>query len=540
MHQTLKILLYVQDDKNQHFRTASNYGSLPTKQCIQLKRIKMNSNKILLIVLLSAAFTGCQKDDAGKTVATQEVSFGIDLMDIDGLKSGVFECQFDDQGNPLIPTVLEIDITDLDIGTTSTFNPQIFMLDGKLYSQAIKLATGQYSISKFLMLTEIGGTVVMAIPEASSEFGQYVVNGVDFEFEVGEFSKTQVDVQVLCFSLEKVDEFGFFWFQTNEIVIREQCFFGDLCLKDPTDYAGSYYDDLFAPLSNYPFDLPAIYKIEVIRNNGDWSKSFTNIVVEDNVATEFIAPLCIKYPDRVDKDDEFVFKLYIYVRVGSQFQYKYFHSWTIVNDESFDSGNDGIMGFVVGNCNYNGADLQLAPYQNLPTSASITISSPGDPGYWNLNVNSVNPAGNYDLPLGEMTGWCGDQETTIIPGTKNMYIYSSLYSTNWPAGMPFNPQDIAKVNWLFNNLGNFAGFNTPTGNVITSNDITQAQGLLIQDAIWEIIHGNTGISGMAMDMATAAANQGNFSPLPGGWAAILCVAFNKPVQHQLIFTVVDP
>jgi hypothetical protein len=501
----------------------------------------MKNSRILLLVLLLAAIAGCQKDEAGKPAATQEVSFGIDLMDIEGFKSGTYECQFDDDGNPLIPTVLEIDIKDLEIGITSTFNPQIFMLDGKLYSQAIKLTPGQHSISKFLMLTEIGGTVVMAIPEENSEFGQFVVNGVDFEFEVGEFTKTQIDVQVLCFSLEKIDEFGFFWFQTNDIVIREQCFFGDLCLKDPTDYAGSYYDDLFNPLSNYPFDLPAIYKIEVTRNLGDWSKTFSNVVVnEDNVATEFIAPLCIKYPDRVDKDDEFVFKLYIYVRVGSQFQYKYFHTWTLENDDSFETGSDGIVDFVMGNCNLSMPDLLLPPYQNLPTSASITISHPGDPGYWDLYVNSVNPAGNYDLPQGGMTGWCGDQGTTITAGTKNMYIYSSLYSTNWPAGMPFNPQDIAKVNWLFNNLGNFTGFITPTGNVITSDDITIAQGLVIQDAIWEIIHGDTGISGMAMEMAAAAAGKENFSPLPGGWAAILCVAFNKPVQHQLIFTVVDP
>jgi hypothetical protein len=71
-----------------------------------------------------------------------------------------------------------------------------------------------------------------------------------------------------------------------------------------------------------------------------------------------------------------LFKLYIYVRVGSNFQYKYFHTWTLENDESFATGSDGIVDFVMGNCNYSYATLLLAPYQNLPVSASITISSP--------------------------------------------------------------------------------------------------------------------------------------------------------------------
>jgi hypothetical protein len=83
------------------------------------------------------------------------------------------------------------------------------------------------------LLTEIGGTVVMAVPAADSEYGQFVTNGLEFDFEVTAFTKAEISVQVMCFSLEKIDEFGFFWFQTNDIIIREQCFFGDLCLKDP-------------------------------------------------------------------------------------------------------------------------------------------------------------------------------------------------------------------------------------------------------------------------------------------------------------------
>jgi hypothetical protein len=496
----------------------------------------MKNIRILLIILLSLALTGCQKDEADKTVAAQDVTFGIQWIGPDDLKTGLFDCPVDEQGNSLEASVIQIEITDTDIGLTSTFTPQIFVLGDKLYSQAIKLVPGNYIISKFLLLTEIGGTIVMAVPEQGSEMSQYVINSLDFGFAVSAFSKNEISIQVLCFEPARTEEFGFFWLQPNQVVVRQQCFFGDLCVKDPQDYAGSLYEN---QLTGLQIDMPAIFRINVKKNGIEVPNSpFTNASLEAGWGVG--APVCVEYADDLNTIEVFTFDLWILVRVGSGFQYQLFHTWNISDDEIIDDGGDGIIDFVLGNCNFSGADLQLAPYQNLPQTASITISYPGDPGYWGLNVNSVFPAGNYDLPLGSMTGWCGDQGTVITPGTKNMYIYSSLYNNNWPAGMPFDEHDIAKVNWLFNNLGSFSGFESPGGYVITSDDLTVDQGLIIQQAIWGIVHGTSGISGMALDMANAAVDKENFSPLPGGWAAILCVAFNKPVQHQLIFTMVDP
>lgn len=470
----------------------------------------MKNVQILIFVLLSVAIAGCQKDETGKPVATQEVSFGIEMVNSDGIKSDLPVCQEDESGNRLMPNVLEIEIINQQIGLVSTISPQIFVLNDKLYSQAIKLAPGQYTITKSLMLTENGGTVVMAAPGENSEFGQYVVNGVNFEFEVTTFAKTEADMEVLCLSSEHVNEFGFFGFQVSDVVVRKQCFFGDLCIKNHTDYEGSYYDDLFTPLSNYPHDLPAIFKIEVTRNAGDWSKTFSNIIVENGIATQFVSPLCIKYPDRLVKNEVFTFDLYNYVRVGSSFQYKYFHTCTTEDGELLASGGDGVVDFVLGNGNYEETDLLLPPYQNHPNTASITISHPGNRAYWNLHVNNMQPAGVYDLPTGPMIGWCCAQGTSITPGTKSMYIYGSLYSTNWPAGMPFTTHDIAKVNWLLNNLGSFSGFYYLNGNTITSNDFTPEQGLVIQNAILGIIHGTNEVSGMAFDMAFAASDKSKF------------------------------
>jgi hypothetical protein len=122
--------------------------------------------------------------------------------------------------------------------------------------------------------------IVMATPEAGADFAQYVARPVPFDIEVSEFAKTEEEVEVLCFIPERVEEFGFFWFVIEETIIREQCFFGDLCIKSKADYVGSYYDDLF-DLDAYPFDLPAIYRVTIERAAPAWSQTYTNIVVVD-------------------------------------------------------------------------------------------------------------------------------------------------------------------------------------------------------------------------------------------------------------------
>jgi hypothetical protein len=136
-----------------------------------------------------------------------------------------FDCPTDDDGNLLIPTIAQIDIKDSE-GSISTYEPQVFFLNGKLYTQAIKLKPGTYEVTKFFLLTHAGGTIIMATPEATGNFSQYVNNPVVYGFEVNAFTKSEIEIEVLCFIAEKYAEFGFFWFEITEIVIRQFCFFG--------------------------------------------------------------------------------------------------------------------------------------------------------------------------------------------------------------------------------------------------------------------------------------------------------------------------
>jgi len=499
--------------------------------------------KLIVIIFISVMMFECKKDEIQNDVTQQhEISFAIDLVSPGtGLKD--FECPVDAQGNILEPDYAQVTISGVD------YFPLVFRIDGILYTQNIKLMlptpVGGYQMTKFLLWDDgntPGGTlpewpapgddqIVMGIPASGSHYEVYIgiPYRLDYEINVTAFEKLQIPVEVLCFMEDDYTEFGFDWFVITEIVIREQCFFGDICVKHPDDYIGSLYENQSTGLQ---LDMPAIVELRVFKDGTPvYYSPFTNAN-----ATAFWGvgvPVCIEYPDNLNVNGEvFDVELWIHVKWGDSFIWKWFHTWTFVDDEMIPDGTDGIVDFVLGDCNLIDPDLQLAPYQDLPTTAILDIGYPGTIGSWDIEVISMLPAGTYDLVLGDHIGFCGDYYTTIPQyGQYTYYVYPSLYDNDWPAGMPFDLVTIAKVNWLFNHLDWYG---------MDINALTQADGIVIQDAIWKLING-IACTGIAALMAADAETYGvGYVPLPGGWAAVLFVKHNTPMTYKLIFTIVDP
>jgi len=438
--------------------------------------------KNILLGFLIIAVTGCVKDEVVRSVTLQDVSFGITLVEPGGLKNDPwdFDCPVDEDGNLLTPTVAHVEIKNAE-GNIETFHPQVFYLNGRLYSQAIKLQPGTYEVTRFFLLTHVGGTIIMATPAEGGSYAQYVSNPVAFEFVVNAFQKSEVEVEVLCFIGNKSSEFGFFWFEITEIVIRQFCFFGNICANGgeqsvgKTGYGGNYegngspwwyYFDVSGPATQtiyagqqptdatvtyqngqiiidmgslafqnvdepvkiqgfdlvpaspvplgvyqykgnqliwdvdpYPFyvihldvlvqlpassnapygpsnfvnspyenvpgglqvDMPAIFEIHVFRTfNGQTlempNSPFSNLGKENQ-------PLCVSYPDRIRiPGEEFSFELHILVPDGEgDFAYQLYHTFTSTDGGqlSTDPGNNNVVEFVLGNCNYSPTDLQL-------------------------------------------------------------------------------------------------------------------------------------------------------------------------------------
>ncbi len=519
----------------------------------------MRTFRLLSILLMAGVLFSCQKDVAPED-NLREVSFGITQLDPVLQKDGHLDyiiCPEDDQGDVLVPTVAEIVVN----GTTHY--PEVFYLDDKLYTQSIKLEPGDYTVTKFVLLTEIDGTPIMAIPELNSEFAEYVDTPVEFTFTVTEFEKTDVPVEVLCYMPQYYDDFGFNWFGVGEVMVRSFCFFGDVCLKDPDAYAGSWYEG--AP-GGLQIDISAITKVEVMREvAGDWvvTETFMNVEVEDGAVTEYHTnkPLCVTYPDRKQVDgEEFRFRLSILVDQGHAFDWVAFGTYKAIddgellhlNDEPLeDIDNDGVFDFVLGTCNYSPADIEFAPWQVLPETASVTLSytdySMG--GYWEMDVHELSPEGSYDFPsTGNYLGWCSDGESPMESGTYTFNLYSSLYDWGWPEGTPVSLESIARVNWLFNHLKDF-GYPAPRGMAVTPDDldISYQQSKDLQHAIWLILEqdfptpelGGGDPSDEAMAMRDAAMMHDDFLPLPGQFAAVLMLRDNV-LLYQLVFILVDP
>lgn len=519
------------------------------KTIVKLKKRNMKTLKILFIVLLAIGLTNCKKDIQEDEAQYAEIEFAIDHITPDVAKDGATPVPDCSLITDMVPVKAVIVIDGV------TYEPEVFFVGGKLYTQTIKLDLGlldqkTFTVTSFHLLNA-ADQVIMATPLLGSIYAAYVDKPLNFEFTVAKFKKIQVEADVLCYIPAEYENFGFSWFIIDRVIVREFCFFGDFCIKNTNDYLQSPYNGQPGfPQSGY-FDAIALMKIVVYRNGELVDVDYTNV-------NNIFNPLCVKYPDYMDEVDNFQFDLYIIVKVGNVYKFVKFYTFTSVDDGplSVPVGNDGVLDFVLGSCNHNTTDLVLPPYQNLPETAGINLLSANysQGGYWNMKVEEVDGHTNstyqhgYDLPgIGaNFIGWCGDEDSEIGTGFHTFNLYSST-AANWPAGaLPtyVTKGKLAGINWLINNISSFSGFGnvTLTTLFVTPGALSPAQGEIFQQAVWGVINGNSP-GGVAGDMKTAALAHTDFVPLPGQYAAVVMMKEdNSKITpfYQMIFYMVDP
>jgi hypothetical protein len=381
---------------------------------------------------------------------------------------------------------------------------------------------------------------------ASSAFAIYVTNPLSFNIDVSEFAKTEVPVEVLCFTPNIYDSFGYDWFVIDRIVVREQCFFGDFCTKHFMEYEGSSYANQSTGLQ---VDMPAIFQIKgfVKSGDGEWGPlpgGNNGVFTNDNADAGWGvgAPVCVQYPDKLGVVDSLKFELYILVKQGTEFNFVLFHTWMFADAEMIPAGADGVVDFELGNCNVGAADLVLPPYMNLPAQATLKVGNQvpgtllqpdGTPGYFDVTLSGIGTG--FDIANG---GWpvnCVQRGVDIFLGqTYLMNVESSLYPSammsSFAKSMPWD-----QINYLINHIGDYTGY--------TWSDVQQAIWMLEDDTYNGLETGSYlpgPITAVGLQMVADAKLLGNgFVPGSGDLAAVVFErASGTPVQ--IVIIQVDP
>ncbi|MEE4259998.1 MAG: hypothetical protein V2I62_09575 [Bacteroidales bacterium] len=542
--------------------------------------------KLVYIFMIAAVLVSCKKNTTDAPAPApeqqmQEVTFDINtILESPDRAYSVPNCIDSIDGE--INKYAEIIIEDAG-GILHTYFAEIYFVNGLPYTKAIMLpiydltdSCDSYVLKEFYVWDNMGtdlnydgvpgdlgdpgvtarsdDQLFKAAPLTGSVFWDFAINHVEFQFEVCAFFKTKIKIDVICFVPDYYDLFGFFWFEITEITVREICFFGDFCLKDPFLYDGTIYESgggLF-------IDEAAVFEIRARHQVG-------NGPLEDMVGSPFNnvdwagigEPLCVRYPDYDAEVDYYEFDLYLWAMVGNQmgWVYLYTFTWYDIFTDTYPTGpntdeelNDGVFEFVVGNCVATPTDLLLPPYMNIPPTARVVLQSGGPVTGAYFDVKFLEIGSGWDIHEGLpwYAGWCGDHENQLVSSD----YYAELYTTLDPvASMPashLTDRNLEALNYLINHYDTH-GIATPEGGPYGPQANTD-----IQESLWYVIHYDFGTSSpgympgssLAVTMGSTALGSASvgYSPLPGGYAGIL--AFDTDGRSvyisQLILVLIDP
>ncbi len=346
-----------------------------------------NLFKILLGLFLIGFAVSCNKDEATEIIPVQQlqdVVFDINNFTQDAGKS-LFASKENGENDPAIPDCSDAEpsYVMLSIDGATAIRVELVSLNGKTETEVLKLSPGAHELTSFIVY-DADGIAIWASPEMGSYYQKlWQLRGVNqLAFDVPEFDKLKVELDVLCYRPFDYERFGFAWFAYTQTEIHTVCFFGDICTKFYEEFhaAGSPYDG-----QTYDgYDFPAIFYINV--------KNEAGAIVNDNTPVEGVypnsnlswfgvgSPLCIEYPDVVGVDETFTFEIMLKMPNGD---------WVKVYTGSFDDtamstndgedgfgGTDGVFDFVVGNCSYDGndANIELPAYLPIPKTANMATS----------------------------------------------------------------------------------------------------------------------------------------------------------------------
>ena len=466
---------------------------------------------LMPLVMILGLLSSCQKFDYSvPTSKQQEVTFSSEEISLDNKKNAQI-------------SVLSCDYAAI-VVNQKIYKTAVYEIDGLLYTTAIKLEPGDYTLTSFMLMSNnftpndsIDDKIAYATPMTGSDYASFVINPAGFSFNVGSLTKVNVPVNVVLFNPDDYQKFGFDYDILTQTTVRSHRFEGQFKPANKEVYYGSIYQQQTNGLQDV---MPAIYRIDVYRND-------QYITSYDNESAKGEMPLEVNYPDSDYSTDHFRFDLYLYVKSGDGFNYRFIHSWSFTDAQRLQTSADGMVHFIIGDPLSSDINYAFGPFVDVSPNCTLTIDygmAPGNLGsYFNGIVAGVN--GNYALQNGTYPSYCGTDTISVNLGyAYQMRPISSLI----PELLPFYTRDEARwnaLNWLFNHLENYSFHDW---------DILQgASWMILNDWDGNAHSGVSNANSIVLQMVSDARQHEDFIPSYGQTAAVVFVPKTASLGEQI-------
>lgn len=292
---------------------------------------------MVFAALVALIFTSCSKEDSGSDLPGDEmgaVSFKALLKDFNRAQLtkqqvpgtgnyGLPECPDDVAGEVFVRVQLLVGAegnTIFEKDGQSHFDVPVIPQDDGTWitdegaNDELELPQGVYRLNYFGVYA--GETLIYLTPRENDDYGpaeydNFVSDALPSNpFAVMNGQKKYVDVEVLCYDEHFVQQYGYLFFDFEEVEILYLCLFGNVCDED-----GRH--------------MPAVFRFDVWNYSGDGadpkgSKLFTaqNELQEGLDLLEqpytYAEPVCVQLPDRAGETDMYYGEVWLLHDDGSE------------------------------------------------------------------------------------------------------------------------------------------------------------------------------------------------------------------------------
>ncbi|SDL29229.1 hypothetical protein SAMN04488034_10393 [Salinimicrobium catena] len=252
---------------------------------------------IASLVVFTLIFTSCSKDEPqieGSEKAS--LSFGAivnDLLNRSGTKQAVMDLPACSDDTPAYVHVVLMQ-GDTEIVGTETEPYRVDLVAGQIFTEedpALQLDPGSYSLNHFSVYNDAGDLLWIA-PRLGSELAEFVDGALPLTINLGAGVKKYVEVPVLCFDDREVNQYGYLFFELDEVRAYELCFFANYCDDDGRHYTANYNLDIWLGTDNTGEILYSDLVPETgIDENGDF----------------FARPVCVALPINDVPDEDYIY-----------------------------------------------------------------------------------------------------------------------------------------------------------------------------------------------------------------------------------------